>query len=105
MSERIRKGDQVEVIAGKDKGRRGTVLRVVPKDGRVVVEGLNKHKRHQKATQQVMQAGIITREGPIHLSNVMPYCSHCGKPARVAINRNGEVRERVCRSCGNPLGR
>jgi large subunit ribosomal protein L24 len=105
MSERIRKGDQVQVIAGKDKGRRGTVLRVLPTEGRVVVEGLNKQKRHQKATQTVMQAGIITREGPIHLSNVMPYCSHCGKPVRVAVRHDGDVRERVCRTCGNPLGR
>ncbi len=105
MSERIRKGDQVEVIAGKDKGRRGSVLRVLPKEGRVVVEGLNKQKRHQKATQTVMQAGIITREGPMHMSNVQPYCSHCGKAVRVAIKRDGEKRERVCRSCGNPVGR
>jgi large subunit ribosomal protein L24 len=105
MPGRIRKGDQVEVIAGKDKGRRGKVLQVLPGTGRVVVEGVNKQKRHQKATQKVMQAGIVTREGPIHLSNVMLYCSRCGKPTRTGTRMDGDVRERVCRSCGEPYGR
>ncbi len=105
MPGRIRKGDQVEVIAGKDKGRHGKVLHVLPKTGRVVVEGVNKQKRHQKATQKVMQAGIVTKEGAIDLSNVMPYCSHCGKPTRVATRIDGETRERVCRSCGEPFAR
>ncbi len=105
MAERIRKGDQVEVIAGKDKGRRGKVLQVLPGAGRVIVEGVNKQKRHQKATQKVMQAGIVTKEGPIHLSNVMLYCSHCGKPTRVGTKVDGDVRERVCRSCGEPFAR
>ncbi len=105
MAERIRKGDQVEVVAGKDKGRRGKVLQVLPRSGRVIVEGVNKQKRHQKATQKVMQAGIVTKEGPIHLSNVMLYCSHCGKPTRVGTKVDGDVRERVCRSCGEPFAR
>ena len=105
MPGRIRKGDQVQVIAGKDRGRRGKVLQVLPKTGRVVVEGVNKQKRHQKATQKVMQAGIVTKEGPIHLSNVMLYCSHCGKPTRVGTKVDGDVRERVCRSCGEPFAR
>lgn len=106
MAERIRKGDQVEVMAGKDKGRRGTVLRVLPSTDRVVVEGVNKQKRHQKASQKVMQAGIITREGPVHLSNVMLYCSHCGKAVRTGTKISDDgVHERICRSCGNPLGR
>ena len=105
MPGRIRKGDQVEVIAGKDKGRRGKVLQVVPKTGRVIVEGVNKQKRHQKATRTVMQAGIVTKEGAIDLSNVMPYCSHCGKPTRVGSRSDGDVRERVCRNCGEPFAR
>jgi len=105
MADRIRKGDQVEVIAGKDKGHRGKVLQVLPKTDRVIVEGANKQKRHQKATQKVMQAGIITREGPIHLSNVMLYCTRCGKPTRVGTRIDGDVRERVCRSCGEPFSR
>lgn len=105
MAERIRKGDQVEVVAGKDKGRRGKVLQVLPRSGRVIVEGVNKQKRHQKATQKVMQAGIVTKEGPIHLSNVMLYCSHCGKPTRVGTKVDGDVRERFCRSCGEPFAR
>ena len=105
MAERIRKGDQVEVIAGKDKGRRGKVLQVLPGAGRVIVEGVNKQKRHQKATQKVMQAGIVTKEGPIHLSNVMLFCGHCGKPTRVGTKVDGDVRERVCRSCGEPFAR
>lgn len=105
MAQGIRKGDQVEVISGKDKGRKGKVLQVLPKAGRVIVEGVNKQKRHQKATRKIMQAGIITREGPIHVSNVMLYCTHCGKPTRPATHIDGDVRERVCGGCGEPYAR
>ncbi len=105
MPGRIRKGDQVAVIAGKDKGHRGKVLQVLPKTGRVIVEGVNKQKRHQKASRTVMQAGIVTKEGAIDLSNVMLYCSRCGKPSRVGTRMDGDVRERVCRSCGEPFAR
>ena len=81
--DRIRKGDTVVVISGKEKGKRGKVLRVVKKTGRVVVERLMMVKRHTKPTQQNSTGGIIEKEGSIHLSNVMPVDPKTGKPTRV----------------------
>ena len=101
----IRKGDTVDVITGKDKGKRGKVLRVVPEQERLVVEGVNKQKRHQKASAKVMQAGIITREGPVHASNVMVHCPKCHAPTRIGHRMEGERKIRVCRRCGESLDR
>jgi len=84
--QRIRKGDQVEVIAGKDRGERGTVIAVYRKKNRVVVEGVNILKKHQKAQQagrQQVQAQILEFEGPIHVSNVMLVCPESGERTRV----------------------
>ena len=67
----VRKGDTVMVVAGKERGKKGKVLRVIPEKGRVVVERLNMIKKHQRPTQKIRQGGIIEREGAIHLSNVM----------------------------------
>jgi large subunit ribosomal protein L24 len=102
----VRKGDTVVVLTGKDRGKRGKVLRVLPSRSQVVVEGINKQKRHQKPNAQVLQGGIITREGPIHSSNVMVYCMKCHRPTQVRFNRleNG-ARVRVCKSCGEQLDR
>ena len=89
MPARIRKDDQVKVISGKDKGKTGQVLRVEPKKGRVFIEGLNIQKRHQKPrtvrdTQRGGEVGgVIEKEGPIHLSNVMPLDPKTGDPTRV----------------------
>lgn len=83
--ERIRKGDTVSVIAGKEKGKRGKVLRVLYKKQRVVIEGLAMVKRHTKPTQADAQGGIVEKEGSIHLSNVMPVDPGSDKPTRVKI--------------------
>jgi large subunit ribosomal protein L24 len=83
--ERIRKGDQVVVIAGKEKGKRGTVLRVLYKKQRVVIQGLAIVKRHTKPTQTDQQGGIVEKEGSIHLSNVMPVDPGSDKPTRVHV--------------------
>lgn len=100
----VKKGDTVLVIAGKDKGLRGKVLRSIPDKSQVVVEGVHRHKRHQKANAKVMQAGIITKEGPIHVSNVMVYCQACHQPTRVRREENADGdRIRVCASCGASL--
>lgn len=102
----VKKGDTVVVLTGKDRGKRGKVLRVLPKEERVVVEGINKQKRHQKPNPKVMQSGIITREGPIHVSNVMVYCMKCHRPARVRFVRlENQRRVRVCKSCGEQIDR
>jgi large subunit ribosomal protein L24 len=101
---KIHKGDQVEVIAGKDKGKRGRVKQVNPRQGRVVVEGVNFVKRHRKPRGQMDQGGIIEFEAPIAASNVMLVCPHCKGPARVGFEFLPEGgKSRVCRACGEPL--
>jgi large subunit ribosomal protein L24 len=102
--QRIKKGDTVEVIAGKDIGERGEVVTVYNKENRVVIEGVNILKKHQKARQagrQQVQAQIIEFEGPIHLSNVMLVCTSCDKATRVGYRvRDDGFKTRVCRKCG-----
>ncbi len=101
--QRIKKGDTVKVIAGKDKGVEGQVLRVLPKDNRVVVERVNVVKKHQKPVQagnQQTRPGIIEFEAPLHASNVMLVCTQCKQPTRVGFRINEEGRKvRVCKRC------
>ena len=84
MAAKIKKGDKVVVITGRDKGRTGEVLRVIPKEDRAVVQGIHMLKRHQKQTQ-TQEAGIVSREGPIHLSNLACADPRDGKPTRVGF--------------------
>ncbi len=100
---KLRKGDRVRVLGGKDRGKEGEVVRVLPKQGRVIVDGVNTVKKHQKALRATMQAGIIDRDMPLPVSNVALMCSSCG-PTRVGyrVNENGE-KVRVCRKCGGEL--
>ncbi len=97
----VRKGDLVKVIAGRDKGKEGRIVRSVPKEERVVVEKVNLVKRHQKPTPDLAQGGIITKEAPIHVSNVMLVCPSCKKATRVAHKflDNGK-KVRACKKCG-----
>ena len=98
MPARVRKGDMVKVISGKDKGKTGRVLRVEPRRGRVFVEGMNIQKRHQKPrTLRDVQrggevGGVIEKEGPIHISNVMPLDPKSGDPTRVGVERDDSGR-------------
>ncbi len=97
--QRVRKGDLVEVIAGKDKGKRGKVLRILSKNGRVVVERVALVKRHTKPNaQNQAQGGIIEKEGSVHLSNVMLIDPGSDKPTRVRIQMKDGVRHRVGKS-------
>jgi large subunit ribosomal protein L24 len=99
---RIRKDDTVEVIAGKDRGKRGKVRQVMPKDDRAVVADINVVKKHVKpGARGARQAGIIQMEMPIHISNLMPVCPKCSRPARVGtrILENGS-KVRFCKKCG-----
>ncbi|MBI2830179.1 MAG: 50S ribosomal protein L24 [Chloroflexi bacterium] len=101
---KIRKNDTVLVIAGKDRGKKGNVHFVYPKDNRVLVDGVNMIKRHTKARKDVRQAGIIEREAPIQISNVMLICNKCNQPARVGFQTLEDGRSvRVCRSCHEVL--
>jgi large subunit ribosomal protein L24 len=97
---KIRKNDTVTVIAGKDSGKKGKVRRVLPKEDRVIVEGLNMIKRHSRARRAARQAGIIELESPIHISNVMLLCNKCGKATRVGFRVLADGKKvRICRSC------
>ena len=109
MPARIKKDDEVVVIGGKDRGKTGRVLRVDPKRERVYVEGLNIVKRHQRPRQvrdaQRAEAvgGVIEKEGPIHVSNVMPLDPKSSKPTRIGYSDEGGRRHRVARRSGAAL--
>ena len=97
---KIRKNDTVLVIMGKDRGKKGKVRSAYPKEERVLVEGINFIKRHTRAGGQVRQAGIIEREVPIRVSNVMLLCNRCSRPTRVGFRFLEDGRKvRSCRSC------
>ena len=101
---KIRKNDTVLVITGKDKGKKGKVRFAYPGEQRLLVEGVNFIKRHTRARGQVRQAGIIEREAPIRMSNVMLICSRCNKPARIGYRLLEDGRKtRTCRSCGEVI--
>ncbi len=99
---KIKKGDSVRVIAGKDRGKEGDVSRVIVEADRIIVDGINLAKRHQKAKSATSQAGIIDKEMPIHISNVMILCKACG-PTRIGYTGTGSDKKRVCRKCGKGL--
>ena len=99
----VKKGDLVEVISGKDKGARGKVLRALPSEGRVVVEGVAMVKKAMRPTQANPQGGISTVEAPIHVSNVMLVCPSCGEATRVARRREDGKLVRVCKKCGKDI--
>jgi len=100
----IRKGDTVIVISGKYKGRRGRVLRVLPKAGRLVVEGVNMVKRHTRPTSRNAKGGIVEREAPIHLSKVMAWCDAVSGPSRIIMRRLEDgTRARVYKANGETL--
>jgi large subunit ribosomal protein L24 len=104
---RIKKGDRVKVLTGKDRGREGTVMRALPAEGRVIVDGVNMAKRHQRATRATMQAGIIDKDMPLPVANVALVCPSCG-PTRVGYKfedaGGGAKRKiRVCKKCGGEL--
>lgn len=85
MASRIRKNDTVQIMAGKDKGKTGEVLQVFPKEDRVTVRSMNMVKRHIKPTQQQQHGGIVEKEAPIHISNVMPLDPEDGRPTRIGF--------------------
>ena len=101
---RLKKGDTVSVLSGKDKGKTGKVLQVWPDRERALVERINMAKHFERRSQQNQSGGIIEREGPIALSKLTLLCPRCRKPTRVAwsIASSGE-KQRVCRTCKEPL--
>src|SRR3972149_4730594 len=102
----IKRGDTVAVIAGRERGKRGKVLRLVPARQRVVVEKVNMIKRHQRPTQKLRQGGIIEREGPLHVSNVMVVCPKCDRPTRTGVQQLADGKKvRVCKRCQETIDR
>jgi len=96
----IRKGDTVQVLTGKERGRRGKVLKVDPGSRRLVVEGINRAKKHMRPSQANPQGGVVDWELPIGISNVMLVCSGCEKPTRVRrLRTGGKSIIRVCKRC------
>ena len=102
MAAKIKKGDQVVVLTGKDKGRQGAVLRVLPKEDRVVVQGLNMVQRHTRPTQTDPQGGIKNKEAALHISNVAIVDSK-GKPTRVGCRVEGDKKVRVANTTGEVI--
>jgi large subunit ribosomal protein L24 len=105
----VHTGDSVRVIAGKDRGHTGKVVRAMPREGKVIVEGANIVKKHVKRGRAGTQPGIIEKAMPLHASNVMVICTECGEPTRIAHERvpmgtdQKERTRRVCKKCGKPI--
>ena len=104
MKVKIRKGDTVEIISGRqeDKGRRGEVIKVLPEAHRVVVQGVNVRKKHQRQQQtqgRTTRPGIIEFEAPVDISNVMLVCPKCNEASRVGLQRDSDGSNRVCKNC------
>ncbi|MDY6971640.1 MAG: 50S ribosomal protein L24 [Thermodesulfobacteriota bacterium] len=101
---KIKKDDKVIVIAGKEKGKIGAVLRVDSEKGRVIVEKINMVKKHAKPSPQTAQGGIIEKESPLQISNVMIVCNKCTEATRIGMSRLEDgTKIRVCKKCGEPM--
>jgi large subunit ribosomal protein L24 len=100
---KIRKGDRVRVLTGKDRGKEGEVMRALPREGKVIVDGVNVAKKHQKATRATMQGGIIDKDMPIPVASVAILCNRCG-PTRVGYRFEPDgAKVRICKKCGGDL--
>jgi large subunit ribosomal protein L24 len=99
---KLKKEDTVEIIAGKDKGKRGRILKIIREKDRVVVEGANIVKKAKKRRKQQDRGGIIEIEAALHSSNVMIVCKKCG-PTRIGYKIDGSTKTRVCKKCGEAL--
>lgn len=99
---KIRRGDQVQIVSGRDKGSQGEVLRVIPKASAVIVQGVNLRKKHQRQVQaggRTMNPGVIQFEAPVHVSNIMLVCPKCKELTRVGYRRTEDSVERFCKKC------
>ena len=97
---KVKKGDTVQVLSGNDKGKKGEVLEVIPKDSKVVVKGVNVRKKHIKPRKQGEEGGIISVECAINSSKVNVVCPKCGKSTRVEYKIENDKKVRVCKKCG-----
>lgn len=100
---KIKKGDQVLIIAGKDRLRKGKVIKVLTKQGKLIIEGLNLAKRHRRPRREGEKGQIVEIPTPLDPSNVKFICPKCGKPVRVGYKVNGKRKLRVCKKCGGEI--
>ncbi len=100
---KIKKNDNVVVISGIDRGKRGKVLHVDGRRGKIVIEGINKKKKFVRPSQENPKGGIISLEYPLHISNVANFCEKCKKGVKVGIQINNENKIRICKKCGKSL--
>lgn len=104
LATKLRKNDNVEVVAGKEKGKRGRIIAVMSVKERILVESLNLVKKHMRPTAQSKEGGILEKEGPLHISNVMLVCPKCDKATRIGSSiLDGGRKVRVCRRCGEAV--
>ncbi|MBR2519979.1 MAG: 50S ribosomal protein L24 [Selenomonadaceae bacterium] len=99
----VKKGDTVQVLAGKDKGKQGKIISAAPSAGKVIVEGVNKVKRHSKPSLKVPQGGIITKEMPMPVCKVQLVCPACNKPTRTGHKVVNGKNSRFCKKCGEVI--
>jgi len=100
---KLKKGDRVKVLSGKDRGEVGEVMRAIPQRDMVIVDGINVSKKSQRAARATMQAGIIDKDMPVPASKVALVCSHCSKPTRIGYRFEGDNKIRICRKCGGEV--
>ena len=101
---KIRKGDRVRVLTGKDQGKEGEVMRALPRQGKVIVDGVNVARKSQRPTRTTQQGGIIDKDMPIQVSNVALICPSCGKPTRVGYTSDkAGQKARTCKKCGGEI--
>ena len=100
---RVKKGDTVKVLSGKDKGKTGEVLEILPKTNKIVVKGINIIKKHSKPRKQGEEGGILSMEGAIHVAKVNVVCPKCGKATKVGYSEEKGEKVRVCKKCGAKL--
>lgn len=100
---KIKKGDTVKIVAGKDKGKEGKVMRALAKEDKVVVEGINQYKRHVKSRDRNKPSEIVTITKPLPIANVAFVCPKCKKPARIGYKIDGKEKMRACKNCGKTI--
>ncbi len=101
---KIKKGDRVRVLTGKDRGKEGEVMRAIPERDKVIVDGVNIAKRHQRATRATTQGGIIDKDMPLPVANVAIVCGSCDKATRIGYRFDDQGKKiRICRKCGGDL--
>ncbi|MGI8777189.1 MAG: 50S ribosomal protein L24 [Acidimicrobiales bacterium] len=100
---KLKKGDRVKVLSGKDRGEVGEVMRAIPQRNQVIVDGVNVSKKSQRAVRATMQGGIIDKDMPMPAAKVALLCPHCSKPTRIGYRFDGDTKVRICRKCGGDL--